>query len=100
MSGIVLPVLVFALIASPFMFKVTRRLGGWIASPDGIASVPGLLLHGVVFVLLLAFLRGLFMPRASKYLTEGGMQFETRDDQDDQNTKHFQEDRFVYAVTV
>ena len=96
MSGVVLPVLVFAFIASPFMFRLTRSLGGWIATPDGLASVPGLLLHGIVFVLLLAFLRALFLPRKSKYLTEGGLRFETRDDQDDQNTKHYQEDRFVF----
>jgi hypothetical protein len=100
MSGVVLPVLVFSLIASPFMFKLTRRVGGWIASPEGIATIPGLLLHGVVFVLLLAFLRALMLPRASKYLSEGGVQFETRDDQDDQNTKHFQEDRFVFDGSI
>jgi len=28
------------------------------------------------------------------------MQFETRDDQDDQNTKHFQEDRFVFDGSI
>jgi hypothetical protein len=42
----------------------------------------------------------MFMARSSGYLTEGGMKFMTRDDQDDQNNKHFQEDRFVYSVTV
>ena len=95
MSGFILPVLVFSLVASPFMFKVTRRVGSWIATPEGLATIPGLLLHGFVFVLLFALLRSLFLPHASKYLSEGGMKFETRDDQDDQNTKHFQEDRFV-----
>ena len=99
MSG-VLSVLIFSLIASPFMFKLTRQLAPWIASPEGIASVPGLLAHGVVFVLLLSLLRVIFFPRASSYLTEGGMRFETRDDQDDQNSKRFQEDRFVFDGSI
>jgi hypothetical protein len=100
MSGIVLPVLVFSIVASPLMFKLTRCAGPWIASPEGVASIPGLLLHGVVFVLLLALLRSLFFSKTSGYLTEGGMRFETRDDQDDQNTKHFQEDRFVFDKMI
>lgn len=97
MSGTILPVLVFSLIASPFMFSVTRCVAPWIASPEGLATVPGLFVHALVFVLLLALLRVLFFRRApSSYLSEGGMKFGTRDDQDDQNTMHFQENRLVY----
>ena len=33
--------------------------------------------------------------KKSGYLTAGGMTFETRDDQDDQNNEHFQANRFV-----
>lgn len=93
----ILPVLIFAAVASPFMFKTTRGFAGnWIASQDGVATIPGLLLHGVVFMLIIM----LFFGRKSGYLTEGGMKFMTRDDQDDENNKHFQQDRFVYAVTA
>jgi len=94
-----LAILVFAALASPASYRTTRQLGTWIASPDGTPTVPGLLLHGLVFVIAMVLLGALF-GRRSGYLTAGGLTFETRDDQDDQNNKHFQEDRFVYAVTV
>lgn len=93
-------ILVFAGIASPAMFKITRGLfGNWVASQDGLATIPGLLLHGLVFVLLMSLIMVLF-GRKSGYLTADGMKFVTRDDQDDENNKHFQQDRFVYAVTA
>jgi hypothetical protein len=93
-------ILAFALVASPAAFKVTRNFfGGWIASQDGLATLPGLLLHGLVFVILMTLINSVF-GRRSNYLTEGGMKFVTRDDQDDENTKHYQQDRFVYAVTA
>jgi hypothetical protein len=48
-----LVVLLFALIASPFLFKtVAGLLGSWVASNTGAPTPAGLLLHGVVFVLL------------------------------------------------
>ena len=91
MSGI----LAFAVVASPAAFKVTRGIfGNWVASQEGLATIPGLLLHGLVFVLLMVLIR-MFFGRRSEYLTEGGMKFVTRDDQDDENNRHFQEDRFI-----
>lgn len=93
-------ILAFAVVASPAAFKATRRVfGSWVASQDGLATIPGLLLHGLVFVIIMSLLRMIFV-RNSNFLSEGGMKFVTRDDQDDENNKHFQEDRFVYAVTV
>ena len=94
-----LAILVFATVASPASYRTTRQLGTWIASADGTPTIPGLLLHGLVFVILMVVLGALFGKR-SGYLTAGGITFETRDDQDDQNTKHFQEDRFVYDSTI
>lgn len=94
-----LTILVFAAVASPMSYRTTRQLGSWIADQNGTPTVQGLLLHGLVFVILMAVLSALFGKR-SGYLTAGGLTFETRDDQDDQNNKHFQQDRFVYAVTV
>jgi len=93
-----LAILVFATVASPASYKTTRQLGTWIAGPDGTPTIPGLLLHGLVFVIAMTVLSVLFGKR-SGYLRAGGLTFETRDDQDDQNTKHFQEDRFVYSGT-
>ena len=94
-----LAILVFATVASPASYRTTRQLGTWIASADGTPTIPGLLLHGLVFVILMVVLGALFGQR-SGYLTAGGITFETRDDQDDQNTKHFQEDRFVFDKLI
>jgi len=94
-----LAILVFATVASPVSYRTTRQLGSWIAGPDGTPTIPGLLLHGLVFVILMAVLSALFGKR-SGYLSAGGLTFETRDDQDDQNTKHFQEDRFVFDKMI
>jgi hypothetical protein len=94
-----LAILVFAALASPVSYRTTRQLGTWVADPSGTPTIPGLLLHGLVFVIVMVLLGALFGKR-SGYLKAGGMTFETRDDQDDQNNKHFQEDRFVYGVTV
>jgi len=35
------------------------------------------------------------MGGKSSYITEGAMKFKTRDDQDDENTIHYQQDRFI-----
>jgi hypothetical protein len=43
---------------------------------------------------------GTLFGRRSGYLKAGGLVFETRDDQDDQNTEHFQEDRFVFNKMI
>ena len=94
-----LAILVFAALASPVSYRTTRQLGSWVADPLGVPTVPGLLLHGLVFVIVMVLLGALFGKR-SGYLTAGGLTFETRDDQDDQNTKHFQQDRFVFAKTA
>jgi len=94
-----LAILVFAAVASPVSYRTTRQLGSWVAGPDGTPTIPGLLLHGLVFVILMAVLSSLF-GRRSGYLTAGGLRFETRDDQDDQNTKHFQEDQFVFDKMI
>ena len=46
-------VLLFALVASPFLFKsVAGLLGSWVASNAGTPTPAGLLLHGVVFLVL------------------------------------------------
>ena len=94
-----LAILVFATVASPLSYRTTRQLGSWVADPFGVPTIPGLLLHGLVFVILMAILGTLF-GRRSGYLKAGGLVFETRDDQDDQNTKHFQQDQFVFDKMI
>lgn len=52
MLKLLLAVLLFALIASPMLFKtVAGVLGSWVASNTGSPTPAGLLLHGVVFIL-------------------------------------------------
>ena len=41
--------LLFFIIANPALFKVTRALGGWDASPEGLPKTGGLILHALVF---------------------------------------------------
>jgi hypothetical protein len=85
----------FIAVASPTAFRVTRGIfGGWIASPEGLATFQGLFIHAIVFMLCVCLLSVLF-GKSSGYINEGGMMFTTRDDQDDQNIKHFQQNRFI-----
>lgn len=49
-----IPFVLFAIIASPAMFRlVSSVLGGWVASADGLPSQLGVALHALVFVLAL-----------------------------------------------
>ena len=82
---VVAPLLTFVVIASPQAFKATSGIfGPWVANSDGLPSIAGLFLHALVF-LILSWLLGRVVSR-----------YETRDEQDDQNTKHFQQDRFLF----
>ena len=69
----VIPFLAYVLVANPATYKAVRGiLGSWVASAEGLATFPGLLLHALVFVLLVGFLMRI-VPRISG--------FETRKDQ-------------------
>jgi hypothetical protein len=75
----IVPVLTFVLVANPAAFKVTRGLfGDWVAGPEGLATIPGLLLHALVFLFLVKILG----PGRSKYQTRGAQQ--------DQEASHWQ----------
>ena len=79
--------LAFMLFASPFMFQATRMIfGPWVASPEGVPSVMGLLLHAIVFIVV------------TKILSFKTSAFTSREDQNDENTKMFQQNRIVYQV--
>ena len=76
--------LTFMLIASPAAFKVTRRIfGDWVAGPEGLATIPGLLLHAFVFL----FLVTLLMRRMSGFVSRGKQQ--------DAEAQHNQERNFL-----
>lgn len=69
----IVPVLTFVLVANPAAFKVTRGLfGDWVAGPEGLATIPGLLLHALVFLFLVKILG----PGRSTYKTRGAQQYQ------------------------
>jgi len=82
---VVVPFFTFVALASPQAFKATSSMiGPWIANADGLPTIAGLCLHALVFLFL------------SWFLYRFVSTYETRDNQDDQNTKRFQEDRFLF----
>jgi cbb3-type cytochrome oxidase subunit 3 len=98
LSNYLIPLIAFVIFANPAVFKLVRGVAGsWVASSEGLATNAGLLLHAVIFVLVVGFL--MRKLRRSNYQTEGGILFNTRDDADDAENKHFQQNRIVYAVT-
>jgi hypothetical protein len=84
---VVVPFVTFVALASPQAFKATSAIfGSWIANQEGGPSIAGLCLHALVFLIL-----SWLLTRVVSAYT-----YETRDDQDDQNTKKYQEDRFIF----
>ena len=86
---VIAPFFTFVAVASPQAFKATSGIfGSWVANQDGSPSIAGLCIHAIVF-LILSWLLSRFVST-----------YETRDDQDDQNTKHYQEDRFIFRGKI
>ena len=86
---VVVPFFTFVALASPQAFKATSGVfGPWVANSEGLPSIAGLCLHALVFL----FLSWILVRVVSTY--------ETRDNQDDQNTKHFQEYRFLFNRNI
>jgi hypothetical protein len=63
----IIPFVTFCIVANPSTYKLTRKIGGWVASPDGLPTMAGLVLHAIVFVILCHFLWNLFMVKSSGY---------------------------------
>jgi hypothetical protein len=59
----IIPLLIFFIVANPATYKMTRKVLGSIASPDGLPSQMGVAVHAVVFVILAKFI----MRRVSGY---------------------------------
>jgi hypothetical protein len=86
---VVVPFFTFVALASPQAFKTTSSvIGPWIANSDGVPSIAGLCLHALVFL----FLSWLLVRVVSTY--------ETRDNQDDQNTDNYQKNRFIFNKNI
>ena len=64
----VIPFLTYIAVAHPATYKATRGvLGSWVASADGLATLKGVALHAVVFVLLATLLMRFVVPRVSGF---------------------------------
>jgi len=103
LANYLIPLIAFMIFANPATFMMVRGVAGnWVSNNMGRASNAGLLLHAIIFVLIVGFI--MTQLRSSSYISEDfyGMTygFETRDDADDSENKHFQENRIVYAVSV
>lgn len=61
-----LALLLFFIVANPATFKLTRKVLGAIASPDGLPTQLGVAVHALVYVLLTGFV----MRRFSRYEEE------------------------------
>jgi hypothetical protein len=63
----VLSAILFALVASPSTYKLTRSIAGdWVATSEGTAKIGGLILHAFVFAFLLHLLWRMMMKRSKK----------------------------------
>ena len=63
-----LPLVAFMLVSHPETYKLVRSVAGaWVATPEGLPKLGGLVLHAVVFVLLVSFLMRLFGVGRSGY---------------------------------
>ena len=50
------PFAVYLAVSNPATYKATRGLfGNWVSSSEGIPSLAGLMLHGLVFILIVGF---------------------------------------------
>ena len=70
-------ILLFFIIANPALFKITRGLGSWVASPEGLPKTGGLLLHAVVFAIVTRFImRALRRRKMRKYYSQYEEEYE------------------------
>ena len=64
----VLPFLAFIAVAHPATYKAVRSVAGnWVANSEGRATMAGLMLHALVFVVLVSILMRLIAPNVSKF---------------------------------
>lgn len=78
----IVPFVAYLIIANPAAYKMVRGVvGKWVASAEGLATFPGLLLHALVYIFIVGWLMTALNPRSSG--------FETRSEQQDAESKHW-----------
>jgi hypothetical protein len=66
-TKLIIPFIAFMILANPALFKVVRGIaGGWVASADGLATLPGLALHAAIFALILPHVSGFKMGNETR----------------------------------
>jgi len=84
-------VLLFFIIANPALYKVTRALGGWVASPEGLPKTGGLLLHGIVFAVVCRMvMRMLYRRKMRKYYS----QYEDEKYEDEKYGEDYEDEKY------
>lgn len=68
----IVPFAVFFLVANPETFKIVRGiLGDWVASPAGLPTQQGVLLHALVYVIVAHIAWKLFYGKKSGFGGQG-----------------------------
>jgi hypothetical protein len=77
----IIPFVVYIIIANPETYKIVRGIvGKWVASADGLATLPGLILHAAVYIAIVGWFMTVLNPE---------IRFETRGDQQAEESKHW-----------
>jgi hypothetical protein len=64
----IIPFVAYLLIASPAAYKAVRNvLGSWVANAEGLPTMSGLVLHGVVFIAIVGFIMRLTFKHSSTF---------------------------------
>jgi hypothetical protein len=95
---ILLPLILFFIIANPSTFKATRSLfGGWVSSPEGLPKQAGVLLHALVFVLVSKLIWRTFV-RPSYYEDEKEKYEDEKETYEDEKEK-YEDEKENYMTT-
>ena len=94
MFRFLLALALFFVIANPALFKLTRKVfGSVVASPEGLPTQAGVLLHALVFVLA-----GRFVGRFSRYADEAAEKYEEEKYEEEKyEEEKYEEEKFTLA---
>ena len=93
MFRFLLALALFFVIANPALFKMTRKVfGSVVASPEGLPTQAGVLLHALVFVLA-----GRFVGRFSRYADEAAEKYEDEKEKYADETSSYADETEKYA---
>jgi hypothetical protein len=84
-------ILLFFIIANPALFKITRGLGGWVASAEGLPKTGGLLLHAVVFAVVTRFVMRMLLRRKMRSKYEEDYEEEYEEEYEDEKPEGYDE---------